>query len=152
MQQQRGGFQELICHCKEGPMIRTEDYSVSLTDFKPMFHFFTSWKHQKTRGFLTFSGGIQMERWLNIWVSWWNIYKGLFTVEKKCCPKNDSRQNFRLLIRVSYNPFRTTSLFLYPLKISENQRFSHFLGRHQWHEMVLKRFLKCFTVIFNIIK
>ena len=28
--------------------------------FKPMFHFYTPWKH-KTSGFLMFSGGIEME-------------------------------------------------------------------------------------------
>ena len=29
----------------------------------PMFHFYTPWKRQKTKGFLTFSGGIEMEHW-----------------------------------------------------------------------------------------
>ena len=28
-----------------------------------MFHFYTPWKRQKTKGFLTSSGGIQMEHW-----------------------------------------------------------------------------------------
>ena len=32
-----------------------------LTHFTPMFHLYTSWKSNKTSGFLTFSGGIQME-------------------------------------------------------------------------------------------
>ena len=34
-----------------------------LTRFKLMFHFFTPLKRQKTGGFLTFSGGIEMENW-----------------------------------------------------------------------------------------
>ena len=29
-----------------------------------MFHFNTPWTCQKTQGFLTFSGGIEMENWL----------------------------------------------------------------------------------------
>ena len=29
----------------------------------PVFHFYTPWKRQKTSGFLTFSGGIEMEHW-----------------------------------------------------------------------------------------
>ena len=28
-----------------------------------MFHLYTPWKHQKTFGFLTFSGGVGMEYW-----------------------------------------------------------------------------------------
>ena len=35
------------------------DYS--LTRFSSMFHFYTPWKHQKTKGFMTFSEGIGME-------------------------------------------------------------------------------------------
>ena len=31
-----------------------------------MFHFYSPWKRQKTKGFLTFSGGIEMEHW-NDW-------------------------------------------------------------------------------------
>ena len=34
-----------------------------LTHFSPMFHFCIPWKRQKTEGFLTFSGGIEMEHW-----------------------------------------------------------------------------------------
>ena len=28
-----------------------------------MFHFYTPWNRQKTIGFLTFLGGIEIERW-----------------------------------------------------------------------------------------
>ena len=28
-----------------------------------MFHFYKSWKRKKTRGFLMFSGGIEMKHW-----------------------------------------------------------------------------------------
>ena len=34
--------------------------SNQLTYFSPMFHFYTPWKRQ---GFMTFSGGIDMEGW-----------------------------------------------------------------------------------------
>ena len=35
----------------------------SLTHFSPVSHFYTPWKRQKTKGFLTFSGGIEMWHW-----------------------------------------------------------------------------------------
>ena len=31
--------------------------------FRPMFHFYTPWKRQETKGFLTFSGGVEMKHW-----------------------------------------------------------------------------------------
>ena len=34
------------------------------------------------------------------------------------------------------NSFRATSLFLYPLKTLENQKFSEGIERDQWHDMV----------------
>ena len=38
----------------------------NLTHFQTMFHFYTPWKHQKTSGFLTFSGSIEVEHWLKM--------------------------------------------------------------------------------------
>ena len=40
-----------------------EVYLRFVTHFSPMFHFYNFWKHQKTVGFLTFSGGIKMKHW-----------------------------------------------------------------------------------------
>ena len=37
-----------------------------LTHFKPMFHVYTPWNHQKTRGFLKSSGCIEIEQWLKM--------------------------------------------------------------------------------------
>ena len=34
-----------------------------LTHFWPVFPFYTPWKHQKTKGFLVFSGGMKWEPW-----------------------------------------------------------------------------------------
>ena len=34
----------------------------TLTHFNPLISFYTPWKHQKTRGFLIFSGGIKRDR------------------------------------------------------------------------------------------
>ena len=31
-----------------------------------MFYFYTPWKHQKTSGYLTFSGDIEVENWLEM--------------------------------------------------------------------------------------
>ena len=39
-----------------------------LTCFSPMFHFHISWKRQKTKDFLTFSGGLEMKYWTK-WVN-----------------------------------------------------------------------------------
>ena len=39
------------------------EYRFLLTHFSPVFQFYTRWKSQKTKGFLTFSGGIEMEHW-----------------------------------------------------------------------------------------
>ena len=36
------------------------------THFRTMFHFYTPWKCQKTFGFLTFLGGIEMEYWTRL--------------------------------------------------------------------------------------
>ena len=37
-----------------------------LSHFTPMFHYYTPGKCQKTRGFLTFSGGKEMKHWHKI--------------------------------------------------------------------------------------
>ena len=35
----------------------------TLTHFSPMLHFYTPWKRQKNKGFLTFSEGIERKHW-----------------------------------------------------------------------------------------
>ena len=43
--------------------------TVIWTHFSPMFQFSTTRKSQKTKGFLTFSGGIRMEHWAKMfWI------------------------------------------------------------------------------------
>ena len=37
--------------------------------FNPVFHFYNARKRQKTFGFLTFSGGMEIEHWLK-WVKY----------------------------------------------------------------------------------
>ena len=37
-----------------------------VTYFKPMYHFYTPWKRQKTRGFMRFSDIIEMKHWFKI--------------------------------------------------------------------------------------
>ena len=39
---------------------------IPLTHFNPMFHFYTPRKQQKNSGFLTFSGGKEMEHWFEM--------------------------------------------------------------------------------------
>ena len=36
---------------------------IPLTHFSPVSHFYIPWKRQKTKGFLMFSGGIEMWHW-----------------------------------------------------------------------------------------
>ena len=38
----------------------------SVTQFKPIIHFYTPWKREKTTSFLLFSDGIEMEHWLKM--------------------------------------------------------------------------------------
>ena len=51
-----------------------------LTHFRPMFHFYTPWKYQKTSGGLTFLGCIEMD-WNGLNHTWfstknkWNLVK-----------------------------------------------------------------------------
>ena len=40
--------------------------SFLLTYFMPLVSFYTPWKHQKTSGFLMFSGGIERDQWHEI--------------------------------------------------------------------------------------
>ena len=40
-----------------------EKVMLNLTHFSPVSHFYTPWKRQKTFGFLTFSGGIEIWHW-----------------------------------------------------------------------------------------
>ena len=35
--------------------------NIDLNNFKPIFHFYTPWKRQKTRSFLTILVGIEVE-------------------------------------------------------------------------------------------
>ena len=36
---------------------------ISLTHFRPMFPFYTPWKHHQIKGFLIFSGGMKWDHW-----------------------------------------------------------------------------------------
>ena len=49
-----------------------------------MFHFYTPWKHQKTSGFLMFSGGIEVEQWLKMGYLIWflSIFSALTSFKK----------------------------------------------------------------------
>ena len=57
-----------------------------LTNFSPVSHLYTLWKRQKTKGFLTFSGGIEMWHWtkmgsLQLHFSLWNtIFRSITTL------------------------------------------------------------------------
>ena len=44
-------------------MVKINYRSIGLNHFSLMLNFYTPWKRQKTFGFLTFSGGIEMKHW-----------------------------------------------------------------------------------------
>ena len=54
-----------------------------LTHFIPIFHLYSLWKRQKTKGFLTFARGTEMAQWAKMvkvkrilyHVSWWSLEK-----------------------------------------------------------------------------
>ena len=56
-------WQFLITTVLQKLFIRPVRVCSFLTHFSPVSHFYTSWKRQKTKGFLTFSGGIEMWHW-----------------------------------------------------------------------------------------
>ena len=47
------------------------------------FHFYISWKRQKTKGFLTFSGGIEVEHWAKGFQSKGKKLKDSFSVDSE---------------------------------------------------------------------
>ena len=48
------------------PLVPGKSNELHFINFQPMFHFYNPWKHQKTNGFLMFSGSIEVEHWLKI--------------------------------------------------------------------------------------
>ena len=52
-----------ISHYRNYKNSENGNFCQGLTHFYPVSHFYTPWKHQKTKGFLTFSGGIEMWHW-----------------------------------------------------------------------------------------
>ena len=65
-----------------------------LTHFRQIFPFYTPWKHQKTKGYLMFSGGIKWEVWPEMGlymkiifisnfehiIDYWDVFKNLHKV------------------------------------------------------------------------
>ena len=54
-------------------MLFIVDVLYNLTYFIPLVSFYTPWKHQKTSGFLIFSGDIEREQCME-WVKW-NVHR-----------------------------------------------------------------------------
>ena len=52
-----------LLYAKLRAMCGSDSSSIYLTHFSPVLHFYTPWKRQKTFGFLTSSGGIEMWHW-----------------------------------------------------------------------------------------
>ena len=58
--QKNSFFEKVLLSPVENMAVKT----AALTYFKLIFHFYSSWKRQKTSGFPTFSGGTEIEHWL----------------------------------------------------------------------------------------
>ena len=98
-----------------------------LTHYKPMSHFCTPWKHQKTKGFLTFSWGIEMEHCLKMdgtrWVkmsyknSKWCAFMKWFSSQNNHL-KSESHLK-KLFYLLQWKPFKNDEKwFLFHLKSS----------------------------------
>ena len=58
----------------------------ALTHFMPLAFFYTPWKHQKTSGFLIFSGGIERDQWHELGKNLITLMIYGFKLEqKRCC-------------------------------------------------------------------
>ena len=72
-----------VFHYHVGHIKRVSKYKIALchillTHFVPLVSF-TSWKHQKTRGFLIFSGGLERNQWHDIgWFTAINTFSKVF--------------------------------------------------------------------------
>ena len=82
-----------------------------------MFYFYSPWEDKETRGFLTISGGIEMEYLPEM--GWGVAWKGLdlvfLTLEIL-----DGGLGTNGYLTDTVNLFHATGLFLNPLKTSEN--------------------------------
>ena len=66
----QSGGKKMECHCvglgNQCLRDRRQILLLIFTHFWPMHPFYTLWKHQKTFGFMEFSGGIKWEQWPEI--------------------------------------------------------------------------------------
>ena len=61
------GVFHICLNCTNGTKSHnTSEIFLLSTHFWPMFPFYTPWKHQNTKRFLVFSGGINWEYWLEM--------------------------------------------------------------------------------------
>ena len=69
------------CIIKKSFAINLINSERALTHFRPMLHFYTLWKRQKTRSFLTFSESIERGHWPEIgWFAILRYFRGIFKV------------------------------------------------------------------------
>ena len=78
----------------------------ALTHFMPLAFFYTPWKHQKTSGFLIFSGGIERDQWHELGKNLITLMIYGFKLEqKRCCFRSFFRNCRRDYKRVFWNKF-----------------------------------------------
>ena len=71
-----------------------------LIHFMPLVSFDTTWKYQKTRGFLNFSGGIERDQWHEMGSGKKNSYPNAFpeTLNAFTCLMISTAQNIKKII------------------------------------------------------
>ena len=75
-----------------------------------MFHFYTPWKHQKTSGFLMFSGGIEVEQWLKMgYLIWFLSIFSALTSFKKGQGRNSSIALLRMDFSLNWETWYCTN-------------------------------------------
>ena len=67
--------QNILLEERYSELFRKRSIDIYLKHFMPLLSFYTHWKHQKTSGFLIFSGGIERYQWHEMGL---NIYKKFY--------------------------------------------------------------------------
>ena len=114
-----------------------------------LISFDTLWKHQKTRGFLVFSGGIKRDQWHETWNGWnmkSDYYNPIFSKLTEAVGLRRYVKN--VFLEISQNPQKNTCArvsFLIKLQAWSLQLY---LKKRLWHRCFPVNFAKFLTTPF----
>ena len=122
---------------------------IALIVIDELIYFDTFWQHQKTRGFLAFSGGIKRDQWYKTWNGWnmksdyYNpiISKLTEVVGLRCCGKN-------VFLEISQNPQKNTCARVSFLIKLQAWGLQLYLKKRLWHRCFPVNFAKFLTTPF----